>query len=103
MKAISLNGIWNIRGKSETNPASPLITLEGNVPGLVQLDLSRVGILPEDLYMGENITEAEKLESYEWWYERTFTAPEDKKNVYLVFEGVDCLAEYFLNGVLILN
>ena len=101
MKAISLNGIWNIRGKSETNPTSPLITLEGNVPGLVQLDLSRVGILPEDLYMGENITEAEKLESYEWWYERAFTAPEDKKNVYLVFEGVDCLAEYFLNGVLI--
>ena len=49
--------------------------------------------------MGENIIEAERYESYEWWYERSFDAPTARRNVYLVFEGVDCLAEYFLNGV----
>lgn len=100
MKTISLNGIWNIKGRKQTDPSAPLVTLEGRVPGLVQLDLSRAGLLPEDLYMGENIIEAEKYESYEWWYERTFTAPTEK-NVYLVLEGVDCLAEYFINGVMI--
>ena len=46
-----------------------------------------------------NIRSLEKYESYEWWYERSFSAPEERKNVYLVFEGVDCVAEYFLNGV----
>ena len=78
-----------------------MLNLSANVPGCVQLDLSRAGLLPENLYMGENIKEAEKFEDYEWWYERTFACPEVKKNVYLVFEGVECLAEYFLNGVLI--
>ncbi len=49
--------------------------------------------------MGENIKEAEKYEYYEWWYETDFAAPDKKENVFLVFEGVDCLAEYYLNGV----
>ena len=75
-----------------------MLVLKAEVPGCVQLDLSRCGYLPEDLYMGENIKLAEKFESYEWWYETSFECPTDKNNVYLVFEGTDCLAEYFLNG-----
>ncbi len=99
MKTLSLNGIWRLKGREQCSEGGEVISLFATVPGCVQLDLAKAGYLPEDLFMGENIVEAEKFEHHEWWYERTFTAPETKKNVYLVFEGVDCIAEYFLNGV----
>lgn len=98
MKKILLNGIWNLSGKREGAPEAEMLYLKGNVPGCVQLDLSSAGYLPTDLYMGENILETEKFEDYEWWYKTKFQAPKERENVYLVFEGVDCIAEYFLNG-----
>ena len=97
MERISLNGIWSLKGKPQCR-AGEWISITGEVPGCAQLDMAREGILPEDLYFGENITETEKYEDYEWWYSRTFTAPTARKNVFLVFRAVDCLAEYFLNG-----
>ena len=99
MKTTSLNGIWNLKGRKQDEANENFISLNAKVPGCVQLDLSNEGYLPEDLFMGENILEAEKYEEYEWWYERSFTAPKQKKNVFLVFEAVDCLAQYFLNGI----
>ena len=98
MKKISLSGIWTLKGKPQDSMEEP-ISLSAQVPGCVQLDLSAAGLLPSDLLVGENILEAEKYEHHEWWYERTFASPEEKENVYLVFEGVDCLAEYYLNGI----
>ena len=98
MKTISLNGIWKLSGKLEYDASAEKTELEARVPGCVQLDLSRSGYLPEDLYMGMNITETEKYEDYEWWYEKSFTAPEERERVFIVFEGVDCIAEYFING-----
>lgn len=98
MKRISLCGVWALKGKKQDRAEEP-ISLSAQVPGCVQLDLSAAGLLPSDLLMGENILEAEKYEHHEWWYERTFASPEEKENVYLVFEGVDCLAEYYLNGI----
>lgn len=98
MRTVSLDGKWSLRGRREGAPESEIITLSATVPGCVQLDLSKEGYLPADLYMGENIKKAEIFEGYEWWYETTFERPLERENVYLVFEGVDCLAEYFLNG-----
>ena len=99
MENITLNGTWSLMGKSQCRKTENIISIDAQVPGCVQLDLSRAGYLPEDLFIGENILEAEKYEEYEWWYERKFISPKQRRNVYLVFEGVDCLAEYFLNGV----
>ncbi|MBR3978207.1 MAG: hypothetical protein IKJ94_01125 [Oscillospiraceae bacterium] len=101
MEMVSLNGTWQLRGRRQEGEPSAELTLTAKVPGCAQLDLSQAGYLPADLFMGENILETQKYEDFEWWYTRTFTAPETKENVYLVFEGVDCVAEYFLNGVLI--
>ena len=99
MKTISLNGIWSLRGRSTSDPSSAPISIpDATVPGMAQLELSRVGIIPKDLYMGMNITATEQYEDYEWWYEREFDAPEDHERAFLVFRGVDCYAEYFLNG-----
>ena len=96
METISLNGTWQLRGKRQEGKPLDELLLQANVPGCVQLDLSRKGYLPTDLYMGDNILQAQKYEEYEWWYTRTFTTFEEKENVYIVFEGVDCVAEYFL-------
>ena len=98
MKTLSLNGEWSLKGRRQDRPEENALSLTASVPGCVQLDLSREGYLPEDLFMGENTVEAEKYDFHEWWYEKKFEAPLEKENLYLVFEGVDCLAEYFLNG-----
>ena len=101
MKRISLDGKWQLSGKRENLSADTQIKLTASVPGCVQLDLSEAGFLPKDLFFGENITEAEKYEEYEWWYEKRFTYTQNAKNAFLVFEGVDCLAKYYLNGRLL--
>ena len=98
MQTISLNGKWNLKGKNQVMDDGNIIDIVANVPGCVQLDLSNEGILPNDLFLGLNVKESEKFEDYEWWYEKTFDCPEVKKNVFLVLEGVDTIAEYFLNG-----
>ena len=86
MKQISLNGIWQLRGRRQGAESEKFISLDAKVPGCVQLDLSEAGYLPRDLFMGENILEAEKYEDHEWFYERKFAAPCERDNVYLVFE-----------------
>ena len=100
MQKICLNGTWKLKGRpqAEDQTSFAIENIPAQVPGCVQLDLSANGFLPDDLYMGQNVLETEKYEEWEWWYERSFTAPEQRQNVYLVFEGVDCVAEYFVNG-----
>lgn len=106
-RKISLNGTWNLYrydGLTQTvqDPAelSGLAVIPAQVPGNVELDLIRAGMLPEDLFKGTNIRQAEQYETCGWWYTRTFDAPETRpgEKVYLTFEGVDCEAVYFLNG-----
>ena len=98
MEQISLNGIWKLWGQPQEDTGDPIV-LKGTVPGCVQLDLSEAGYLPRDLYIGENILQAEKYETWQWWYERKFNAPDNRENIFLVFEGVDCIAHYYLNGI----
>lgn len=47
-----------------------------------------------------NPRKAEAFEPFGWWYAREFPAPESApgERVFLRLDGVDCLAEYFLNG-----
>jgi len=68
------------------------------VPGNLELDLLANGII-EDPFHGMNIA---ALAKYEWshvWYSRSFEAAEVPGcDTHLVFEGLDCLAEVYLNG-----
>lgn len=109
MKTYSLNGNWDlyffpqdtadIKNPNELkNAGVPKITAE--VPGNIELDLSRAGYLPKDLYMGTNIEKTQDYELYEWWYETEFDAPkiDVREKAYLRFEAVDCYAAYFVNG-----
>lgn len=107
---MDLNGKWKLyyapEGENRISSVfdlekSGIAFVEATVPGNVELDLSAAGILPEDLFKGMNILEAEKYENYEWWYEKAFSAPDAPDNdhkVVLHFGAVDCIAEYYLNG-----
>lgn len=98
MKIVDLNGKWELRGKRQEFENGECISLSAEVPGCVQLDLSCAGILPKDLFFADNIEQTERFEDYEWWYERDFSVDAVEKNAFLVFEGVDTVAEYYLNG-----
>ena len=111
-RTISLNGEWKLYFYEESKAdirtpeqlaVSGIAPIPASVPGNVELDLSRAGILPGDLYKGMNIVKAEKFESYSWWYETAFPTPEydADTSVELHFAGTDCIAEYFLNGKLL--
>lgn len=70
------------------------------VPGSVEDDLIRAGVLP-DLYVGENIRRAWDLEYGDWWLSREFDRPEpwDPSAVhFLEFGGIDTVADIFVNG-----
>ncbi len=109
---VSLNGAWKLfyfpQGKFQiTNPdqlkTHGLTPIEAMVPGETALDLSRQGILPADLFFGENIKKLKPYELYEWWYQREFATPAGTvgRKLELHFRGVDCLATYWLNGKII--
>jgi beta-mannosidase len=106
----SLDGLWDLYSFPERN--SPIrhpsdlarhrdALLAAHVPGNVELDLARAGRIADPLF-GDNIHELRDYELYEWWYERTFKAPEEALDAVhtaeLVFRGVDCLATYWLNN-----
>lgn len=104
MNKTLLDSKWKLyffpQTKDYTTPAdlASKESIPATVPGNVELDLISAGLLPEDIYLDENIKLAEKYEKHEWWYETEFKMPKVYGNTYLFFEGVDCLAEYWLDG-----
>ncbi len=102
----SLNGEWTLYYAQETkNMPEELAFLRekgeqiaAQVPGNVELDLQRAGKEPDPFY-GENIYRFRKYEFYRWQFERDFQAPEFAAGLrwVLVFEGLNNIAEIFLN------
>jgi beta-mannosidase len=107
MKNISLDGVWTLtyfaddaHGTSAPPaPGGAGESVEAHVPGNVELDLERAGRLP-DLFYAANIYRLQELEGHEWWYQRTFEVPASfaAKRLTLLFCGLDCLAEIWING-----
>lgn len=109
MERISLNGGWSLYYHPETGalPQNPVELKQANwpridaqVPGNVELDLHRAGI-EGDPFWDENIYHFRKYEFYQWWFVREFDAPADfaGKRCVLQFDGIDTLAEIFVNDV----
>lgn len=106
----ALNGTWTLYYGKQQSLSTPqemleagLSRIEAAVPGNVELDLIHAGILPAEIYKGENINRLRNYEDYEWWYQTEFETPDGctGKKTALTFEGVDTLAEYWLNGTCI--
>ncbi|MGN0866673.1 MAG: glycoside hydrolase family 2 protein [Oligosphaeraceae bacterium] len=66
------------------------------VPGNVELDLMAAGELQDPL-VGLHSLALRPYESHQFWYETHFPTP-DFRDPELVFEGLDCFAEIWLNG-----
>lgn len=106
--SVELSGKWTLdywpqpdRGAVRTLAIPEHNTVEATVPGNCELDLVRAGVLPE-LEKGMNVLKAVPYEGYQWLYTRTFSAKacsgEHGERATLVFEGIDTLADIFLNG-----
>ena len=73
------------------------------VPGVVQTDLLRHGLIP-DFYKGSNIDSVQWIENEDWIYKRTIIANDSllkNGHVDLVFKGLDTFAEVYLNDSLL--
>lgn len=103
MKIIDLNGSWILAGRMG-NGTPPQIFSEGDikinavVPGNIESELFAVGLIA-DPYVGLNAMMLRKYEFYEWCYQREFEYDGDGKTE-LVFDGLDCYASIFVNGIL---
>ena len=104
---ISLDGEWRLEYFPQPQDGAlrslPLGVATGSVaaqvPGCCELDLSRAGLLPSP-ELGLNVMEWRRFEGHQWLYSREFEAPEIPSGgrVELLFEGIDTLADIFLNG-----
>ena len=106
---VSLDGPWALRFGPQVagGPATPKELAESDwpqipatVPGNVELDLLAAGRIA-DPAVGDHIFALRAYEAHEWWYSRAFQAarPPDGGAAELVFEGLDCIATVWLNGV----
>ncbi|MBR3085888.1 MAG: glycoside hydrolase family 2 [Kiritimatiellae bacterium] len=105
---LSLDGQWRLdyfpqprSGAVRSLPlAVPHETVQATVPGNCELDLARAGLLPEP-ETGLNALAWRRHEGHQWLYTRSFTAPDipEGGRAVLRFEGIDTLADIFLNGV----
>ncbi|MGQ9462742.1 MAG: beta-mannosidase [Candidatus Fervidibacter sp.] len=111
MERLSLDGIWWLTkfelGEGERQRAfsldfklPPERTVLAQVPGVVHLDLTRAGKLPDPFYRLNELA-VRWVEELEWWYRRDFeVASEFLKHdaIELVFHGLDTVATIWLNG-----
>ena len=99
MNILDLNGKWQLKYRIQSLPGDNWEEVDAEVPGNVELDLMRHGIIP-DLTKGDNIYAALEFEQYEWLYLKTFRVPAgfDSDRAVLVFDGIDCIASIKLNG-----
>jgi beta-mannosidase len=106
MQEITLNGTWQLAygQQRDDNLISPYVPADwprvsASVPGNVELDLVRAGVLPEPS-VGNNIYLLRAFEVYEWVYTRQFPSPllGIGQTAQLVFKGLDCVADVWLNG-----
>jgi len=106
---LSLNGEWEldfwpqpVTGAVRELPIKvPFETLSATVPGNCELELIKAGRLPKP-EKGLNVLQLRPYEGYQWLYTKTFEVdqvlPKDGSRAMLVFEGIDTLADVFLNG-----
>ena len=98
MKKQSLNGAWTL-----DIPGSAFESVPARVPGSVYHDLLTAEIIPDPFYR-DNELQALQLMENEFHYRRSFTADAEllkSDRVLLRCEGLDTLAEIYLNDRLI--
>ena len=73
--------------------------LDASVPGTIHTDLLASNLIPEPFY-SDNENKLQWIGELDWGYKTTFDLPknfEPDKQINLVFEGLDTVADIFLN------
>ncbi|CAG0935784.1 beta-mannosidase [Thermoflexales bacterium] len=94
MIAHTLNGLWQFRQINTSD------WLPATVPGSVHTDLLALDRIP-DPFVGDNEKRVQWVAEADWEYRRTFKVDPSmvaQDKVYLVCEGLDTLADIYLNG-----
>lgn len=104
---VSLDGEWRLDyfpqpddGPIRELPLPvPAKTVKASVPGNCELDLVNAGVLPPP-ELGMNVLKLRPYEGYQWLYTKSFRKPAVSagQRIMLEFEGIDTLADIFLNG-----
>ncbi|HEX2683474.1 MAG TPA: hypothetical protein VHL77_06060, partial [Ferruginibacter sp.] len=97
--SIDLNKNWQFKNQKESKwyPAT--------VPGTVHTDLLANKLIPDPFYR-DNESKLQWIDKADWEYKTVFNvdaATFSKKNVELLFDGLDTYADVYLNGKLILQ
>ncbi len=80
--------------------ASDYCAIDASVPGNFELDLVSAGLMP-DPYFAQNPFLFQQFENRHLWYSTVFDADTVEQNTFLVFEGIDTVADIYLNGELL--
>ena len=95
---IPLNGTWNL---TFTAPQDGQIQrMAAEVPGNVDIELEKNGFVEDCMPADDPRAMVEYEHVDDWTYTRVFDAPEIKADwtQELVFEGIDTIADVYLNG-----
>lgn len=89
MKSFSLNGTWKMTGGG--------YEVEGKIPGSLYSFLLDAGLM-DDPYYRDNEFDALALTHNDYAFSRTFDFVKGEDTYILRFEGIDTLADVYLNG-----
>ncbi|MGC9093839.1 MAG: glycoside hydrolase family 2 protein, partial [Bacteroidota bacterium] len=101
--SIGLDGRWLFRNASRNASRYPSGSskYEGTVPGTIHTDLMANRVIP-DPFFRDNERDVQWIEDCDWEYMREFELTKEHmsyKMAFLIFEGVDTVADVFLNGI----
>lgn len=100
-----LEAKWEFRAASDSDRAQMKEWHPAQVPGVVQTDLLRDGLIPDPFYQ-DNDTRLQWIGLTDWEYRTTFDADAATlahDHVDLVFEGLDTYADVYVNDQVVLH
>ena len=101
----ALDAKWEFRAVSKTDRAELQDWHPAQVPGVVQTDLLKDGLIPDPFYR-DNDTKLQWIGLTDWEYRTTFQADAatlGHDHVDLVFEGLDTYADVYVNDQAVLH
>lgn len=101
---MKLNGQWKLGSmkKDSRTPNDVEKWINAVVPGDVNDELSKKGIIHKNLFYKKNLMDTKWVDKQYWWYRKTFSFKGPKKdNMQLVFDGLDTFTRVYLNGKLL--
>ena len=105
MESLPLDTGWEFRQKLPADGSAPTVWRPARVPGDVHLDLLANRLIPDPFYR-DNEAKLQWISAADWEYRTSFDAPPallQRRQIELVFEGLDAFCDVYLNDRLLLT